>query len=100
MGNCNIQNSCSVNNRSREDLLDLITKVSFAMDDTRLFLDTHPDCVEAMDFFRKMMHIRHDLIEEYTERYGALVSYDMWDNDKWTWNDCNIPWLLNKKGGF
>ena len=33
-------------NMCKEDLMKIITQASFAMDDTRLFLDTHPNCTE------------------------------------------------------
>ena len=85
--------------RSREDLMDLISKVSFALDDTRLFLDTHPTCTEAMDFFKKMQHIRREAMKEYTERYGTISGYDMGSSDVWSWNAGNYPWLQDKKGG-
>ena len=34
---------------SKEKLMDIITKASFAMDDVKLFLDTHPNCMEALN---------------------------------------------------
>lgn len=85
--------------RSREELMDIISKVSFAMDDTRLFLDTHPDCKEAMEYFRKMQLIRKEALREYTDRYGAVCAYDMGPSDMWMWNDRNHPWLSSRKGG-
>ena len=90
-GNCTV--------RTKNELLDIITKVSFAMDDTRLFLDTHPDCTEAMEYFQKMQCIRHEAIKEYTERFGQIVSYHMNECDKWDWNSAPLPWNMNKKGG-
>ncbi len=90
--NCN-------NMRSKDELMDLITKVSFAMDDTRLFLDTHPDCHEAMEYFNKMKLLRYALIKEYTERFGSLVAYYPSECDPWDWNAKPLPWLSKKKGG-
>ena len=90
--------SCKVS-RSKEDLMDIISKVSFALDDTRLYLDTHPDCEKAMDFFKKMQHIRHEAMKEYTENYGAIYGYNMGSCDNWSWNMGDYPWLSNKKVG-
>ena len=39
------------NRPCRKDLLDWINVVSFAVDDVKLFLDTHPCNKEAMEFF-------------------------------------------------
>ena len=36
---------------SKEKLMDIITKASFAMDDVKLFLDTHPNCMEALEYY-------------------------------------------------
>ena len=33
---------------SRQELLNHIGKISFSMDDLRIFLDTHPNCSEAL----------------------------------------------------
>ncbi len=91
--------SCNNRIRSKEELMDLITKVSFAMDDTRLFLDTHPNCIEALDYFKKMHRIRQELIKEYTERFGQIVSYNICDDSDWNWNEAPLPWHAKKKGG-
>ena len=39
------------NRPCRRDLRHYIDVVSFAADDVKLFLDTHPDCREALEFF-------------------------------------------------
>lgn len=86
--------------RTEKELMDIITKVSFAMDDTRLYLDTHPDCAEALDYFKKMQVIRHEAVREYTERFGQIMSYHAGGGcDAWDWNSAPLPWLSNKKGG-
>ena len=98
-----MENRC-MNNRPCGDLktrneLDIaITKVSFAMDDTRLYLDTHPNCGEAIEYFKKLQMIRHQLIKEYTDRFGTIYSYNLGDSDSWNWNQGNFPWSSSKKG--
>lgn len=77
---------------SRYELLDIINKSSFAMDDTRLFLDTHPDSREALMFFSKMQDKRKAAIREYTEQYGPICSYDVTPSDMWKWNMGPWPW--------
>ncbi len=99
MENRNMNNKVYRSERSEKELMDIITKVSFAMDDTRLFLDTHPDCKEALEYFQKMSRIRHEAIREYTERFGQLISYHYDDCNSWNWNSAPLPWNLNKKGG-
>lgn len=88
--------NASMNRSSSDcsDLFDIINKSSFAMDDTRLFLDTHPDCSEAMEYFRKMEQIRNDAIREYEIQVGPILSYHSAGNcdDDWRWNQGPLPW--------
>lgn len=57
----------------REDLFNYINEVSFAVDDVKLFLDTHPCDEDAMDYFRKYSRMRN----EQTERIcGELRTSD------------------------
>lgn len=77
---------------SRSELLDVIDKTSFAMDDTRLFLDTHPDSREALSFFSRMQELRKKAVREYTDTYGPISSYDVAPCDMWKWNMGPWPW--------
>ncbi len=75
------------------ELLHAISCVSFAMDDLRLFLDTHPDNKEAIAYFNEMQHKRQHLLQDYTEQFGGLTSYCPNENAcAWMWNDCPMPW--------
>ena len=84
---------------SRNELLDIIDKTSFAMDDARLFLDTHPDCREAMSYFAHMQEKRKAAIREYTEMYGPIISYDVAPCDMWKWNMGPWPWQASYRDG-
>lgn len=98
MENRCINNQSCTNLKTRHELDMAIAKVSFAMDDTRLFLDTHPDCMEAMEYFKKLQYIRHGLLKEYTERFGTIYSYNIGDSDNWNWNCGEHPWASSRKG--
>lgn len=75
-------------------LLEIIDKASFAMDDTRLFLDTHPESKEAMAYFKKMEKIRNDAIKEYEIHCGPILSYrtSAVGDGSWNWNEGPLPW--------
>jgi len=78
---------------NRCQMLDMINKVSFAMDDTRLFLDTHCDCHEAHAYFRMLSEKRKMLIKEYSKMYGPITAYGSSDdNHEWSWNKGPLPW--------
>ena len=89
-------NTMNMSHSSKDcsELLDTINKTSFAMDDTRLFLDTHPDCPEALEYFKKMEAIRDEAIKEYEHRVGPILAYrHAGDCDNgWFWNQGPLPW--------
>ncbi len=79
-------------NTGRKALWDSIGAVSFAMDELRLFLDTHPDCSEALALFTEYMNRRHELVGQYTRQFGPLDSYYLNTEDGWSWTDEPMPW--------
>ena len=86
-------------NQQREMLLKKINEVSFAVDDILLFLDTHPDCQEALDFYRQNVAIRKGALSEYARLYGPLT-IDTADDScsrSWEWIQQPFPWEM--KGG-
>lgn len=71
-----------------------IDQVSFAMDDARLFLDTHPNCREAMAYYKKMEKMRKEAIADYQRNCGPLLAYQAsgYCEDGWTWTEGPLPW--------
>ena len=84
---------------SREFLLKRINEVSFAVNDILLFLDTHPDCQEALDFYTANVKIRKEALAEYARLNGPLT-VDTADDScsrSWEWVKQPFPW--ETKGG-
>lgn len=75
-------------------LLLQIDRYSFAMDDTRLYLDTHPDCEEANLYFSKLQKLRTEAIKKYEETTGSLLAYQTSAAGctDWSWNEGPLPW--------
>ena len=86
-------------NQQREMLLKKINEVSFAVDDILLFLDTHPDCQEALDFYRQNVAIRKEALSEYARLYGPLTIDTADDSCSRSreWIQQPFPWEM--KGG-
>ena len=78
--------------KDRMTLLHKINEASFAMDEARLFLDTHPKCEEALTYYRNMCAVREQMVKEYTACYGPLCSYDCFNGDSWKWVEYPWPW--------
>lgn len=61
------------NRPCKKELLEWINIVSFAVDDVKLFLDTHPNCPEALEFFDEFKKQRVQALKEYAKYYGPLT---------------------------
>lgn len=68
------------------ELLHAIGETSFVLDDLRLYLDTHPDCAEALSMFSEYQNKREALVRQFEASYGALSSYGPNEADTWIWN--------------
>lgn len=79
----------------RDEVMRELQCVSFAMDELRLFIDTHPDCSEAIALFNEYAAKRKELVSRHNEEISPLGGYDAEDTDCWRWVN-NSAW----KGGM
>lgn len=82
---------------SKCELFHQIECISFAMDDMRLFLDTHPYDNEAIDYMKYLMCLRNDALKIYSKKYGPIYSYDFEIDGCWNWNAGPMPWANGGK---
>lgn len=78
--------------KERNTLLRQIGEAGFAMDDARIFLDTHKDCREALAYYKNMAAVRASFVEEYECQYGPLSWFAGFDSDSWKWVEYPWPW--------
>ena len=83
-------------NKEKNTLLKKIQQLSFAKCETELFLDTHPECMQALDYYRKTVDELTMLMTEYQEKYGPLVATAV-GSDRWSWIDGPWPWQLDRE---
>lgn len=81
-----------MNQMCKKDLFELINQSSFMLDDITLYLDTHPECTEAINAYNHFKEIRMEAVNDYTQMYGPISRYDVnadnffsWVNDPWPW---------------
>ncbi len=79
---------------NQEKLFRDIQIVSFAIDDIKLFLDTHPDNADALNYFRHYRNIMETMVEKYTQLYGPLTVNDTKAEITWEWVQTPWPWEL------
>lgn len=87
-------------------MLKQISEISFLLDDLRLFLDTHPLEIKAMELYNQSVQKRKQLLKQYadefepltcdcidTETNGSAASKTHYPGQKhWTWSDGPLPW--------
>ena len=60
----------------KAELRQFIDQVSFMIDDITLFLDTHPDCREAIDAYNHFKMMRCEAVSDY---------WNVWIDGPWPW---------------
>ena len=83
---------------NRKELLNHINQVSFAVDDVKLYLDTHPCDQQALVYFQEYSRMRNKALKEYAAQYGPLTidtAAESW-TDRWNW--INEPWPWQEGG--
>jgi spore coat protein JB len=76
---------------NREELMRKIQQLSFAKCETELFLDTHPECMMALNYYNKIVGELDVAMEEYQNMYGPIVA-EASGADKWSWVNGPWPW--------
>lgn len=79
----------------RMKLMRAIQDLSFAKDETVLFLDTHPNCQGAMEYLADVIQRLDSYVEEYQNRYGPLF-HEGAMSDTWKWAEGAWPWQNDK----
>lgn len=87
MANCKEQNK----------LLRDISMVDFVIIDMNLYLDTHPDDQDAIQYISHYIRLKNQLSKEYAAKFGPLTLSAADDyQTTWKWAQGPMPW----EGGF
>lgn len=80
---------------SRDELMRKIQETGFAVYDTVLFLDSHPTCRVALDFYNENKHLYEGYAAEYEKNFGPLTIDGVnGAAESWTWIQGPWPWEL------
>lgn len=74
----------------KEKLLLRLSSVQFAMQEFRIYLDTHKDDIEALEMYNNYAKKYKTLKDEYEKEYGPLTlngkNSDEWLKNPWPWD--------------
>ena len=75
----------------REILLRRVQISGLATGDAILYLDTHPNDAEALDYYKTNLEIRKSAAAEFERKYGPLTHSGPIEK-RWSWVDGPWPW--------
>ncbi len=76
---------------NKDELTSRIDSLTFAMTEAQLFLDTHPDCPTALDYYRRTARELDEAMTEYQNMHSPLFADSVTEN-KWRWIEGPWPW--------
>lgn len=83
----------SCNRMNQQQLSDWIYMISFAVVETALYLDTHPEDGEALRFYRECVELKNAAMKEYSTRFTPLTLALAGNCQKrWEWVLSPWPW--------
>ena len=93
----NDMNSCECDefNQTREEMIERIKSLNFAIIELGLYLDTHNDDEKALCLHRKYCKEYRELTDKYQKVYGPLTIH--FPCNKWRWIEEPWPW---ERGNF
>ncbi|MGN1157191.1 MAG: spore coat protein CotJB [Agathobacter sp.] len=80
--------------QEQRKLMRCIQEYDLVLTDTVLYLDTHPNDKKALDYYHLMVEKYHQAVCDYTNMYGPISSYQVKNEEHWTWTDCPWPWQM------
>ena len=81
---------CNQFNQTREEMLEKIKCLNFAITELALYLDTHNDDEKALCLHRKYCKEYRELTDKYQKVYGPLTI--QFPCNKWRWIEEPWPW--------
>lgn len=84
------------NSKEKNELMMKIQKLAFAKVEAEQFLDTHPECRAALEYFKEVVKNLKAATEEYSLKYSPITSSDV-SGDAWSWADGKWPWHMGKE---
>ena len=84
------------NSKEKNELMMKIQKLAFAKVEAEQFLDTHPECRAALEYFKEVVKNLKAATEEYSLKYSPIASSDV-SGEEWSWADGKWPWHTGKE---
>ena len=77
---------------NQKELYEWIMMLGFCAVDMMLYLDTHPDDEEALNYFNQRTALYNAAKQSYQEQFGQLNAFSEQERSSWDWNTAPMPW--------
>ena len=77
---------------NQKELYEWIMMLGFCAVDMMLYLDTHPDDEEALNYFNQCNTLYNAAKQSYQELFGLLNAFSEQERFSWDWNTAPMPW--------
>jgi spore coat protein JB len=75
-----------------EQMLNDIGVIGFVLTDLSLYLDTHPDDRNALEYFNHYAGLKKRMVKDFSQKYYPLVMEYSDCNNEWRWGMAPMPW--------
>lgn len=77
---------------NQKELYEWIAMLGFCSYDMLLYMDTHPNDTEALDYFNQCTQLYNSAKKTYEERFGQVNAFSGGPLSEWDWNTAPMPW--------
>jgi spore coat protein JB len=77
---------------NKEQMLNDIGVVGFILIDLGLYLDTHPDDRNAIEYFNHYSRIKNQMTRDFSMKYYPLTMELAESGREWRWGAAPMPW--------
>ena len=77
---------------NQKELYEWIMMLGCCAVDMMLYLDTHPDDEEALNYFNQCTALYNAAKQSYQEQFGQLNAFSEQERSSWDWNTAPMPW--------
>ncbi len=85
-----------MNAKRNNNKLERLRELEFALLETNLYLDGHPNNRKALDFYKKTKAARDVAYDDYVKNVGPMFAADV-RQDYWSWINDPWPWQHSDK---
>ena len=70
----------------------MLQALDFALQETVLYLDAYPNCMQALDYYHSLIEQKTAVLESYEKTCGPVSMYGNQSRTSWDWVKGPWPW--------